>query len=125
MKISKRSLSFLINDYLKESRDDDLSDFDKAAASHIDRYGEPPSKKAQAYRESNPTVYADMSLPTTEKNKSDYPSLEDFYEEYISLASLVRQNVRNINAIYPKMAQDKYDIKRILKKLGMKQDSIF
>ena len=124
MKISKKKLNHLINNYLKESRDDELSSFEKAAASHIDRYKAPLSKKAQSYGESNPTVYADMSLPTTEKDKSNYPSLEDFYEEYISLASLVRQNVRNINAIYPKIAQDKYDIKRILKKLNMEEDPI-
>ena len=124
MKISKNKFNLLVRNFLKESRDDELSDFEKAAASNIDRYGKPLSKMRQAYKESNPTIYADMSLPTTEKNKSDYPTLEDFYEEYISLASLVRQNVRSINAIYPKIAQDKYDIKRILKKLSMEEDPI-
>ena len=128
MRINKRNLNFLINNYLKESRDDELSDFDKAASSHIDRYGEAPSKMQQAYKDSKETIYLDdfKNIPNApNQNLDNVPTLEDFYEEHIALATLVRQNLRNLNGVYPKLAQDKYDIKRILKKLNMEEDPIF
>ena len=128
MKISKKKLNFLIGKFLYESENKKQDEFEALDSQHIDRYGKPLSKQQRAYKESNPTIYLDdlKSIPnTTNKNKDNYPSLEDFYEEYISLAALVRQNTRNLNGIYPKIAQDKYDIKRLLKKLKMEEDPIF
>ena len=133
MKISKKNLNFLIDTFLFESEEKETEQekFDRLNAQHIERYGYPLSKESEAYKSTkptSPTVYFDelKKIPNTaSQNKDNYPSLEDFYEEYISLATLVRQNTSNLNGLYPKIAQDKYDIKRILKKLKMKEDPIF
>lgn len=128
MKIHKGKLSLIIQNFLNESEKKDSDNFEAADGQHIERYGKPLSKHQRAYKETSPTIYLDdfKNIPSTSrKNQENYPSLEDFYEEYISLSSLVRQNTKNLNGVYAKIAQDKYDIKRILKKLNMKEDSIF
>ena len=122
MKIKKKLLNNLILNYLFESQGE-KKDIENLDAQHIDRYGKPLSKQQRAYNESEPTIYLDdiKNIPNDSVDTQDYPT----YEEFMSLSSLVRTNTRNLNQVYQKMAQDKYDIKRLLKHAGLPEDPIF
>ena len=61
------------------------------------------------------------NIPNEPTETQDYPT----YEEFISISNLVRSNTRNLNQVYQKVAQDKYDIKRLLRHAGLPEDMIF
>ena len=123
MKIKKSHLNKLVINFLFEANKEN-KDVESLDSQHIDRYGKPLSKHQRAYYdESEPTIYLDdiRNIPNEPTETQDYPT----YEEFISISNLVRSNTRNLNQVYQKVAQDKYDIKRLLRHAGLPEDMIF